>query len=178
MSSIPMEVTLHQRFQALSKNLGSSIGLLQIGNEQLGIVYVTPESSLHLFLLELGIQSTVREQFKSRMPDALLLENAIAATEDEIANLPKIRGPVPWLICQNPLVREIALRSGLSDAQKIHLPLEVVELCFNRLANVAMGSTTGYEQLPDDPAFAATLLILREFMHHQHFPSITWMAED
>jgi hypothetical protein len=36
------------------------------------------------------------------------------------------------------------------------------------------GSTAARQGLPGDAGFAATLLILREFMHHLQFASITW----
>jgi hypothetical protein len=64
----------------------------------------------------------------------------------------------------------------LRDGSKIEMPLEVVERCFDRLAKVVQGSPAAYEGLPQDPTFAATLLILREFMHHRRFASVTWVS--
>ncbi|MYM95524.1 hypothetical protein [Duganella vulcania] len=40
------------------------------------------------------------------------------------------------------------------------------------LAAVIQGKPAAHEGIPDDNAFAATLLILREFMHHLGFSSI------
>jgi len=47
-----------------------------------------------------------------------------------------------------------------------------MERVFSRLAAVVQGKPAAHEGIPDDNAFAATLLILREFMHHLGFSSI------
>jgi len=49
----------------------------------------------------------------------------------------------------------------------------VMEKTFDRLASVSLGRPAAHEGLPDSTAFAATLLILREFMHHLKFASLT-----
>jgi hypothetical protein len=47
---------------------------------------------------------------------------------------------------------------------------------FDRMAAISMGRPAGQDTLPAGAAFRATLLILREFMHHLQFQSITLKA--
>lgn len=46
-------------------------------------------------------------------------------------------------------------------------------MTFQRLSAVSLGRPISLEGLPASADFAATLLILREFMHHLGFASIT-----
>jgi hypothetical protein len=51
-----------------------------------------------------------------------------------------------------------------------------VERTFEQLTAVAHGRPVASTGIPVDAAFAATLVILREFMHHLQFMSITVTA--
>jgi len=51
-----------------------------------------------------------------------------------------------------------------------------LERTFNRLTAVSLGRPASREGIPAGVAFAATLLILRKFMHHLQFSSITVKA--
>lgn len=53
------------------------------------------------------------------------------------------------------------------------LPVDRVERLFDLLAALSMGRPASSAGIPTDAGFAATLLILREFMHHLDFTSIT-----
>jgi NADP-dependent 3-hydroxy acid dehydrogenase YdfG len=53
------------------------------------------------------------------------------------------------------------------------LSTEAMERVFDRLAAVVTGSSAARQGIPAGREFAATLLILREFMHHLRFTSIT-----
>jgi hypothetical protein len=48
-----------------------------------------------------------------------------------------------------------------------------MERTFDRLAQVSLGRPASSEGLPASNSFSATLLILREFMHHLQFAGIT-----
>ena len=52
------------------------------------------------------------------------------------------------------------------------LSLDAVERTFDRLALVINGRPAHFEGIPGGNDFAATLLILREFMHHLQFDEI------
>ena len=98
--------------------------------------------------------------FKSDPPSPLDLENAIAAIEDEIARTHNTVVRDRAVVTTEETIREIASASG-ADAV---LAIEAVERSYARLA--------GRAGLPGEPKLAATLLILRELMHHLEIASI------
>ena len=51
-----------------------------------------------------------------------------------------------------------------------------MEQTFERLIALALGRPALREGIPTSAEFAATLLIMREFMHHMQFASITVKA--
>ena len=52
--------------------------------------------------------------------------------------------------------------------------IEAVERLFQRLASASLGDPMARRGLPTGNRFVATALILREFMHHLGFTSITF----
>ena len=70
-------------------------------------------------------------------------------------------------------IRRIALLAGVAESPEMALSLEAVEKTFDRLSGVVLGRPATSEGLPAGGAFAATLLILRELMHHLKFAAIT-----
>ena len=73
-------------------------------------------------------------------------------------------------------IREIACLAGVAGNAEQTLSLDAMERTFERLAQVTLGKPALQEGIPTSPAFVATLLILREFMHHLRFSSITVKA--
>jgi hypothetical protein len=118
---------------------------LQIGAE---------ETTLGAATLRLGWRSIPREHFRSDPPSPLDLENAIAAIEDEIARVRPVVDPAGTVA--GPF-QDIAGGPVLA--------IEAVENAFARLSSRAGAAT--------DARYAATLLILRELMHHLHIDRIT-----
>jgi hypothetical protein len=117
-------------------------------------------------VLGLGWRTLAREHLKHDPPSPLELENAIAAIEDGIA---AARIAVPGASAAesaDPFLREIAALAGLPAQGQAALSREAVEQVFQRLASRAPG-------LPAGPRFAATLLILRELMHHLRIASLS-----
>ena len=130
--------------------------LLHIGAERTTIADAT---------LALGWQSIARDQFKHDPASPLELENAIAAVEDEVARAHKEIAKGAVLLTGDSTIREIAVAAGVPRGAEMTLAREAVEQAFERLASRAPG-------LPRGGEFAATLLILRELMHHLDFASI------
>lgn len=117
-------------------------------------------------VLDLGWRTLAREHLKHDPPSPLELENAIAAIEDGIA---AARIAVPGessAESADPFLRRIAASAGLPAEGPAALSREAVEQMFQRLASRAPG-------LPAGPRFAATLLILRELMHHLRIASLS-----
>lgn len=108
--------------------------------------------------LSVGWQTIARDHFKADPPSPLDLENAIAAIEDEIARVHRTVARGPVVVTTDETVRDVALASGLPEGAEMVLPIDPVERLYARLA--------GPRGLPGNPRFAATLLVLRELMHH------------
>ena len=117
-----------------------------------------------------GSDRLIRGHRTARLPLDVAIENAIMAIEDELARVPKhvhgsdIAGDGPWL-------RAIARAAGIGD-DGTTIGRDAVEQIFSRQAAVAMGRPAAAEGLPDDPRFVATLLVVREIMHHLDIPFI------
>lgn len=159
---------------------GQCVTALHMGAEHtLLATGIDPTTPSVVLTLALGSQKTARDFFRSTLPTPLELETAIAWVEDEVyAAHTRHRQWVPEGVvvipCStDPALHEIATLAGVAEAPTRVLPLEAMERLFNRLAAVAQGRPPAHEGLPASPTLAATLLVLRELMHHMPFAAIT-----
>ena len=87
--------------------------------------------------------------------------------------LKKLLVPNSMLITLNKEIRRIAQQTETTLEDGMHiLHIGNMESVFNRLAAIITGRPASMDTLPKDSAFAASLLIVREFMHHLGFTSI------
>jgi hypothetical protein len=139
---------------------------LHIGARETVVSIRGPGTPVAPLILPLG-------HFRHDLPSTLEIEYAIEAIEDALS---RIHSAVPagstWYTT-DPLMGRIAQAAGLAAGPEVVLGRELVELAFNRLAAVSAGRPRTQDNIPTDPEFAAALLILREFMHHLQFASIT-----
>lgn len=170
---------LQQCYAAARQYVGTKacIVALHIGAQHSGIAVGLGPVPEALKLWPLGAERTAREQFKTSPPTPLAMENAIQVVEDVVMPLRALIARDALLFSTDATVREIALLSGVAPAEPMHLSLEAMERCFNRLSAVAQGSPAAYQGLPESNRFAATLLILREFMHHLQFAQLVSLRE-
>lgn len=133
------------------------MALLQVGKDRTTIAGIE---------LALGWR-TIAQSFRHDPPSSLELENAIAAVEDELARVHEsiAKGLTP--VTDDPGIRDVAAAAGVAPGAQMTVTVEAVEQAFQRLAIRAPG-------LPAGAQFAATLLILRELMHHLQFPALEW----
>ena len=124
-------------------------------------------------VLLIGSGKTASDFFKHTPPTPLEMENAIMAVEDEVTRARTLASPHSPLHTRDEAIRAMALGAGLEDRDSMTLSVEAVERLFDLLASVTLGRPATRTGLPTDTGFAATLLILREFMHHMQFESIT-----
>jgi len=117
--------------------------------------------------LDLGVSRIAREFFRHDPPTAHEIEQAIDFVEDQIMRLGPQQGAGTMLCSASPALQPWAAVSGPTMA------VETVEQWFGRLALAAQGRASALDGLPPGPGAAATLLVLREFMHHRGHPSIT-----
>ncbi|WP_200843750.1 hypothetical protein [Pantoea sp. 18069] len=112
--------------------------------------------------LPLGLHTLAQHRFQGRMPDALGLEQAIEEVEDAIMPAgPWLPRPVR-LQTHDALLHDIA---RVATAENV-LTREAVEQLFERLARQAQRYGPPDTLLPQDPVWAAALLVLRECLHH------------
>ena len=96
--------------------------------------------------------------------------------EDEVVRLRALTAQPHQLFTADPAIRDIAQVAGVTDSPRMVLTLETVEHSFSLLAALTLGRPASSAKIPATLAFATALLILREFMHHLQFPSITILA--
>ena len=147
--------------------------LLHIGAEQTGVAVGQTAEPAAWLALAIGAESTAREHFRHNPPSPLELENAIVTVEDEVTRARALIPAGATLVTSDAAIRQIALLSGVNGSGTLQLSLEAMERCFERLAQLSLGRPASSDNLPSNNPFAATLLILREFMHHLQFEAIT-----
>ena len=100
------------------------------------------------------------------------MENAITLVEDELfrIHLSIVNGST--LSTTDASVRTIATTAGVPEQSPMMLSRDMVEQTFNRLAAIVQGRPATMDPIPTTAQFSATLLILREFMHHLDFAFI------
>ena len=91
------------------------------------------------------------------------IELAIDRVEDAIGHLRLDVAPV--LHVRSDEVRLLGEAAGATGLD-MTLTAEAVEGLFTRLARQAAGTLPNADRLPEDARFAATLVLLREMMHH------------
>lgn len=116
------------------------------------------KTTLGAATLRVGWRTISHDYFRNDPPSALDLENAIAAIEDEIDRTHKTVARAPAVVTTEETIRDIALASGVPAGPQLVLPIDVVERTYARMAERA--------GLAGNPRFAATVLLLRELMHH------------
>lgn len=149
------------------------LAVLHIGEDHTGLAVGLGTEVQATLILAIGSQRTAREFFRRTPPSPLELENAIATVEDEVTRARTLMQPQPRLYTRDAGIRAIAVLSGVAESDWMELSLEAMERSFDRLTSISLGKPAAQMGLPADNGFAATLLILREFMHHLGFLSIT-----
>jgi exopolyphosphatase/pppGpp-phosphohydrolase len=155
---------------------GTPITVLHIGDQQTLVATGTAAEPDAVFKLPVGSGKTAAEYFHHDPPTPKEMENAIVAVEDGVAGARTMIPDGTGLFTTDEAIRRIALISGIPDGAELVLTRDAMEQTFGRLAEVILGRPNSREEIPAGVTFAATLLILREFMHHMQFLTITVMA--
>lgn len=173
--ALAAQADIRARFRHLRAGAGlqGAVTVLHIGAEHTAVATGPGDEATAVLVLDIGAQKTARQFFKRSPPTPLEMENAIATVEDEVIRAVPMLAPGSALLCADAVVREMALLAGVAPGESMAMPLDAMERVFERLAAVAEGRPVAREGLPQGADFAAALLILREFMHHLRFGSIT-----
>lgn len=175
MSTPDTETDMRMQYDAVRALLPAEapLAVLHIGAEHTALATGSGADVAAVLVLDLGADRTARAQFKHAPPTPLEMENAIAVVEDEVTRARSAVAHRPALYTRDASIGQIALLAGVREGPRMVLTLEAMEQMFDRLAAVTLGRPMASDALPATGEFAATLLILREFMHHLQFPSIT-----
>jgi exopolyphosphatase/pppGpp-phosphohydrolase len=169
-----MENDIQVQYKAtrLGVSKGMPVSVLHIGKEQTTVAYGTDAEPEAVLVLSIGSNRTAVDFFKHTPPTPGEMETAIMVVEDEVTRAGKLLTGHPTLFTRDASIRQLALIAGVSDQPEMVLSLEAVERTFDLLASLVLGRPASIAGIPTHPEFAATLLILREFMHHLKFDSI------
>jgi len=118
--------------------------------------------------LALGWVVTPQACFFHDPPTPVELERAIEMVEEEVMRTRGAGPSEPLLRATGDALREVADAAGGAD----RLSLDAVEQMFQRMASVSLGDPSAGRGLPAGARFVASLLILREFMHHGGFSAV------
>jgi hypothetical protein len=107
----------------------------------------------------------------------LHLERAIEWVEDHIQAAHPYLPQGAKLFTKEADLQTLALVSGVSEGAQRVLHVDAVEQSFSRLVMQAMGQLPHQEALPYSARVFASVVFVRELMHHLHFPQI-WVLKD
>jgi len=150
----------------------TSAVLPHIGSEETQVIVRSDDNQEKSLLLTLGSQLTSVGYFRHSPPTPDEMETAIMVVEDEVIRIRHDIPPDAKLFSTDNDIRALARIAGEAENEIMTLSLDAVERTFDRLALVINGRPAHFEGIPDGNDFAATLLILREFMHHLQFDEI------
>lgn len=170
------DTTIQRDYAAarLQLPLGTAITVLHIG-EAATVLAVGREAEPSAVLsLAIGSQKTAAAFFKHTPPTPSEIENAIMVVEDEVTLARHLVAGHTTLFSADAALLAMATMVGIDTVHSRCMSLETVEGLFDLLAALSQGRPAASAGIPDTPNFAATLLILREFMHHLGFTEIRW----
>ena len=175
----------HSEVAALYRSLrgsvppGQTIAVVHVGACETTLASGTGGEPDGTVALAIGARNTAQDHFKHRPPTPGELENAIMVVEDELARARATIADGAVLLSGDAALREVARLAGVTgvagvaDRAGLSVQIDAVEGVFDRLAAVSLGRPASSAGLPEDNEFAATLLILRELMHHLGFSALT-----
>ena len=140
--------------------------LLHIGAEHFDVLCGRGGKPETVRRLALGAARIARDYFHHDPPTSREIERAIDFAEDEIMRLGRPADVTPTLWSTAPALRAWGAVSGPT------MTIEIVEQWFQRLASASLGQPGALQGLPAGREAAATLLVLREFMHHRGHTAI------
>jgi exopolyphosphatase/pppGpp-phosphohydrolase len=122
--------------------------------------------------IEVGYVTLEELFFPNGRLDASALERAIEWTEDRI-QAARFQFPAgTQLYTSDADMLELARVSGATDGPIRALHVDAVEQTFSRLVLQSMGQHSSLDALPETSRFFATVVFVRELMHHLNFPLI------
>lgn len=144
--------------------MGSAPALLHIGPVGSTLTLAGAGDEPRVVRFALGYAAVPATLFRNDIPTALELEEAIAAVEDEVMPVVRALAGVAELVTADAELSALAAAASLDEGGE--LPLERVEWLFDEVTRAALGGAASQVPFELTRASAATVLILRELMHH------------
>lgn len=138
--------------------------LLHIGANGSEVTCNGASDDVRVVRIALGYAGVPATLFRGDIPTALELENAIAVVEDEVMPAARQLAGVTALVTAGAELRAFATAPPGDDDGIV--ALEHVEQLFDELSRVALGGPVSHLPFALTKKSAATLVILRELMHH------------
>lgn len=152
---------------------GSLVTVLYLGSEYCWIAQGDDLDASLLVRLEIGASRVARERFKRNPPSLAELEEAIEVIENQVMPLAKQLATGSELFTSNESIASM-LRTVTDKSQAAAtFSLDAVEDIFDCLVAISSGRPRTQASLPSDNATMASVLILREFLHHLQFKRIS-----
>ena len=155
-----------------SRELDGSITALEFGDTVSGAATGDASAAPRLLRLPLGVGALARRYLLAPRPGESAIEAAIAEAEEAIMPLRPLLPTGSRCVSADPRVAWIAEVLGLAPAPWLALDTQAVEHGFNRWVSIALGRPATQDSLPASAEFGASLLVLREWLHHLGFPRI------
>lgn len=154
------------------QDLGGDIAALEFGASASCVAVGGPSAPIQVVEFGLGIDSLAAAYLRAPRPGEAAIEAAITEVEERVMPLRALLPAGSRCVTQDARVARIARALGLPAGPWVTLATDTVEQGFNRWVSVALGRPATQETLPTTPEFAASLLILRECLHHLGFAQI------
>ncbi len=180
-----MKTTISSEIQQLAYDSYRAVRQKSAKNEPIALLHIADEYSFIVFgaetaipdrcwLFDIGRLKTTRDFFRHNLPTPAEVEYAIQVVEDEVMPLHKLIPPGCGLYTTDTSILKIAQQTVSSHhSVGVVLARTEMEQVFGRLAAIISGRPANQDILPITNTFAATLIILREVMHHLGFVNIT-----
>ena len=152
------------------------IAVLHLGDDVMALACGRSDQAEVVLTFSLGLRQLVAEVLTHTPPTPLQLELAIETVEEQVMPAHTALPPDAALVTQDAGLWHWAQAMGWCVDVDQELSLATLEEGFNLLVAHAQGRPASVACVPSDPRFAATLVVLRELMHHLHFKRITLLA--
>ncbi len=149
---------------------------ITIGTQETFIATEPLEGGALEWMLDIGTRALGNGPFRHTPPTALEIETAIEHVENAVMPLLRQMPRGSQLVTSDAGARELQRLVHERDTGGALLLIDDVEQVFNQIAAVSLGRPAASSGLPQQPEFAAYVLILRETMHHLGFASLMLRA--
>ena len=158
--------------------LGGTIAALEFGDAVSGVATGGPSAPARVIRLQLGVGALARKYFHTPRPGEVAIEAAIAEVEEAIMPLRHLVPLDSRCVTGDRGVARIADVLGVMPSPWVALTTDAVEDAFNRWVSIALGRPATQDTVPASAEFAASLLVLREWLHHLSFADILLAPAD